>query len=151
MGLRVFQITLLLRGVLVRLFSSNPLGVWIGLELNLFSILPLLISLGKKGLTYFVAQTIGTLLFLAGKSLRFLYWASAFGFCVKLGVLPYYMWFVEVIQESSWAKLWILRTIQKFHLIILLSRGYVGSSISLGFLGSFTVLLVRLKICHQVW
>lgn len=94
-------------GSLVRLSSSDWLGVWLGLEVNLMGFVPLILQ-GRgdqgvaRGVKYFVVQSLGRgFLLLGGFSVSGFFFSefSSFGalflFCflglvIKLGVAPFH-------------------------------------------------------------
>jgi hypothetical protein len=41
------------------------------------------------------------------------------GLGLKLGIFPFYYWFVAIVREIGWLNIWILAIVQKFHLLIL--------------------------------
>lgn len=124
-----FFISTLVLGSLISLSSSNWLLIWIGLELNLLSFVPLL-NLSKSNLEsearikYFLSQALGSGLLLRG-ALN-LYFAPQtlvpcsfsnifilLGLLTKLGMPPCHFWFPAVISSISWPMCFILSTWQK--------------------------------------
>lgn len=118
--------------------------MWVGLELNLMSFLPLVVYVGgfqevEGAVKYFLVQAFGSGLFLLGGfysyyvsgfwSLSFLFgfsWFFSFlGLCVKLGLFPFHFWIPSVMGGMSWFGCAILASWQKlapfFLLVWLLS------------------------------
>jgi len=108
------------------------MGVWIGLELNLMSFIPLLIAISsveevERGVKYFLVQALGRGFFLLGG-----FWLYSLGvnftdfslnwFCsllfivgllLKLGSFPFHFWVPSVISCLSWLGCLLLSTWQK--------------------------------------
>ena len=100
----LFQFILLITGLLVSLISSNVLGVWIGLELNMFSFLPLLLKGGKSALLYFIVQALGTVFLLIGFIKPNFGFFLLLGLGLKLGLIPLYIWVLAIVKEIRWEK-----------------------------------------------
>ena len=143
-------ISTLVLGIFVSLSSSNWLIIWIGLELNLYSFIPLL-SLSKINqekearIKYFLAQALAsaillfsTLLYPFSHLRKFILISALF---IKLGIAPFHFWFPPVINGISWPICWALTTIQKisplmltiintkislYPILIVIIRGIVG-------------------------
>lgn len=116
-------------GTLITLSANQWLYVWIGLELNLLSFVPLITrsSINRESeaaIKYFLAQAIGSGLLLLGvfsdlifsspdilfnPSAIFIFWALL----LKLGAAPCHFWFPVVISNISWPLCIILATWQK--------------------------------------
>lgn len=124
----LFSSTLLL-GTLISLRSSNWLYIWMGLELNLISFIPLISSApqarsAEGAMTYFIAQAMGSGLLLLGSLSIFLsphlplsqdlFHALIFlSLLTKLGMPPCHFWFPSVISLLSWPLCLLLTTWQK--------------------------------------
>nr|YP_009922593.1 NADH dehydrogenase subunit 2 [Graffilla buccinicola]QNA49628.1 NADH dehydrogenase subunit 2 [Graffilla buccinicola] len=111
-----------LLGALVVMLSESPLVVWLGLELNLFGLAPLL---GVFIMRYYFVQMLGSLSFLVGWALGSGGVLSIVGICVKLGLAPYFVWYLEALKVVSWISIFLLATVQKVYLYTLLSGGWV--------------------------
>ena len=121
----------LVSGTLVALTASNWLTVWLGLELNLISFLPLITIKGsaqqtESAIKYFLIQALGSGLVLLGGlrlSLIWSLWGSIFvlsGLSLKLGAAPLHFWLPMVINGISWLNCLILATWQKIAPLFLL-------------------------------
>lgn len=126
--LTLFISTLMIRTI-ISISSSNWLIVWIGLELNLLSFVPIL-TISKSNqenearMKYFLRQALGSGLILSGALI--LYFSSQtivppnianffiiLGLLVKLGLPPCHFWFPSVISAISWPICFVLSTWQK--------------------------------------
>lgn len=117
----LFFSTLLL-GIFISLSASNWFIIWMGLELNLYSFIPLLISSKlnqekEASIKYFLTQAFASALLLLS-SLIFSY--SIFrglllstAIFIKLGIAPFHFWLPSVINRISWPMCWVLTTLQK--------------------------------------
>nr|AVW86085.1 NADH dehydrogenase subunit 2 [Levensteiniella iris] len=124
----LFLSTLFL-GTSVSLSASNWLYVWLGLELNLMSFVPLLTASpqsrsSEAAMIYFLAQALGSGLLLLGSLSIFLspqlFLPSYFhhtliflGLLTKLGLPPCHFWFPTVMSQISWPLCLLLTTWQK--------------------------------------
>jgi NADH-ubiquinone oxidoreductase chain 2 len=130
----------LIRGTLIRISSSSWFRVWIGLEINLLSFIPLSIKnnnlfSSEASLKYFLTQALASriLLFriilfsfiewnyLLENKKNFLNIILASALIIKRGVAPFHFWFPNVIEGLNWINNFILITWQKIAPIILLS------------------------------
>lgn len=115
--------------------SCNWLIAWVGLELNLLSFIPLLISSlyvrsSESALKYFLVQALSSMLFLFSLLLTWFDSTSLFGLdsfngliiislFIKLGLAPFHMWLPEVAGGIGWLRNYILISWQKVAPIIL--------------------------------
>nr|YP_009108162.1 NADH dehydrogenase subunit 2 [Panopea globosa]AIU56071.1 NADH dehydrogenase subunit 2 [Panopea globosa] len=145
---------MVLGGVLITIMSSGVLGVWVGLELNFFGFIPLLLgksmSEGESCLKYFIIQVLGSGFFFLGVllviskamvSVVLSVWSGVFLLCVglflKLGIFPFHFWFPSVVSSSSWFNLFLLSTLQKVGPLWILS----GLALSVKFASVMSILV----------
>lgn len=117
-------------GIIMVLSSNNWLFLWIGLELNLLSFIPLISASSRNQETeasvkYFLVQAVssGLLLFTitALKPDRLVMQTLLLiGLSIKAGMAPCYFWFPQVIASIDWLICFFLSTIQKFNPLFLL-------------------------------
>jgi len=106
--------------------STNILIIWLSLELNLFSFIPLLINKSKineieASINYFLSQALASILFLARIVIMLnLHWQTKIIFLLlnlslllKLGIAPCHYWFLIVIEKIRWINCLIMSTWQK--------------------------------------
>nr|AGW80436.1 NADH dehydrogenase subunit 2 [Prosopocoilus astacoides blanchardi] len=124
-------------GTVIAISSYSWMGMWMGLEINLLSFVPL-ISVSKNSyssesaLKYFVAQAAAStilllaLVVLSSKS-SFLMSKSDYAMTIlntslllKMGAAPLHFWFPEVMEGLSWINVMILLTWQKIAPMVLL-------------------------------
>lgn len=135
----IFLFTIIL-GTLITISSNSWLGVWIGLEINLLSFIPLIIDTNnlistEASLKYFLTQAFASSLLLFSiilfilvnniiYQLNFSSYSSMMIFIallIKSGIAPFHFWFPNVIEGISWNIRLILITWQKIAPIIILS------------------------------
>nr|ADD62144.1 NADH dehydrogenase subunit 2 [Takobia yixiani] len=134
---------LLFISTLLSISSYTMVGAWLGLEVNLMSFIPLLISSRTFGasegaMKYFFVQALSSLLLLTYVVVLFL--LSPLGILlydlkidlmimlvlfIKLGAAPFYHWFPGVVAGVDWGPGFILMTWQKVAPLILV--GYFFS------------------------
>nr|YP_002456243.1 NADH dehydrogenase subunit 2 [Deracantha onos]ABV23664.1 NADH dehydrogenase subunit 2 [Deracantha onos] len=133
----LFTSTLML-GTLISITSTSWLGVWMGLEINLLSFIPLMtntknIMSTEASLKYFLIQALASALLLFVIILMsswpnlFLTQNNLFNTMIsstlmlKMGAAPFHFWFPGVMEGLSWMNCLILMTWQKIAPLMLLS------------------------------
>nr|ADA69779.1 NADH dehydrogenase subunit 2 [Glyptonotus cf. antarcticus FK-2009] len=126
----LFSSTLVL-GTLLSISSSSWFGIWIGLELNLLSFIPLMGLKSSKtsaesALKYFLVQACSSLVVLQGglilssTSLSFMVLVMS-ALVLKAGGAPFHFWLPMVAEGLSWSKVALLLTLQKIAPLTLVS------------------------------
>nr|QFG40075.1 NADH dehydrogenase subunit 2 [Munidopsis lauensis] len=126
----LFFLTLTL-GTSLALSSSSWFSAWAGLELNLLSFIPLLISSKSRysseaALKYFLIQALGSA-FIVFSSALLLFSPNLFSISMtsalllKLGATPFHFWFTQIMESLMWPQAIIMMTIQKMAPIFLLA------------------------------
>ena len=124
--------TLILRtltaGIIIVLTSNNWLLLWVGLELNLISFIPIISSSQSNQrearVKYFLVQAVGSglmltriIIILVNRIIRFYHLIPNFILLIRLliktGIAPCHFWFPQVIIRLRWVLSLILTTIQK--------------------------------------
>nr|YP_010737647.1 NADH dehydrogenase subunit 2 [Themus regalis]WEQ71784.1 NADH dehydrogenase subunit 2 [Themus regalis] len=129
---------LLMLGTLISISASSWLGMWMGLEMNLLAIIPLMytknnITSSEASVKYFIVQTIASSIIIINiimiminfnmqsnidiSSMNFIMMNSAF--LVKIGMAPFHFWFPEIIHGLSWLNSLIVLTWQKIAPMVL--------------------------------
>nr|ARH54078.1 NADH dehydrogenase subunit 2 [Aphodius foetens]QNV12162.1 NADH dehydrogenase subunit 2 [Aphodius foetens] len=133
----LFSLTMII-GTFVSISSYSWMGMWIGLEINLLSIIPLMSesnnSLATEAtLKYFITQVLASTLILFSiimLSLNFMYNSLLIdpftlmmntALLMKMGAAPFHFWFPEVIEGLNWTNSFIMMTWQKIAPMVLLS------------------------------
>nr|URX53668.1 NADH dehydrogenase subunit 2 [Postelectrotermes sp. 1 AB-2022a]URX53733.1 NADH dehydrogenase subunit 2 [Postelectrotermes sp. 1 AB-2022a] len=128
----------LIGGILISISSNSWLGAWMGLEVNLMSFIPLMLSqeniyTSEASLKYFIVQALAssTLLFLVMmKALthqevflntKVYSYAMMIPLLMKMGAAPLHWWFPSVMEGLSWMNCLVIMTLQKMAPMVLIS------------------------------
>nr|YP_010999508.1 NADH dehydrogenase subunit 2 [Ochthebius subinteger]WPM98433.1 NADH dehydrogenase subunit 2 [Ochthebius subinteger] len=130
----LFTLTLMI-GSLISISSYSWLGMWMGLEINLLSIIPLFSNTknmmnNEAALKYFITQALASTIMLFSiimiSSNFFSNWENNFNMIfnssllTKMGAAPFHFWFPEVMEGLNWMNCLILLTWQKMAPMILI-------------------------------
>nr|YP_010852860.1 NADH dehydrogenase subunit 2 [Tomicus yunnanensis]WGL40305.1 NADH dehydrogenase subunit 2 [Tomicus yunnanensis] len=129
----------MLTGSLISISSSSWITAWMGLELNLMSILPLMKNIKYKNssestIKYFIVQAIASTLMLFSiimmtnlENFQFSFYLmnklnmiTASALLMKMGAAPFHFWIPEVTMGLSWKMVYIILTWQKLAPMILI-------------------------------
>nr|YP_010994983.1 NADH dehydrogenase subunit 2 [Homoeocerus dilatatus]WOZ13991.1 NADH dehydrogenase subunit 2 [Homoeocerus dilatatus] len=141
---KILFLTVLMMGTLITLSSNNWLGMWMGLEINLMSFIPLISkSKNKKSsqamMIYFLSQSIGSLTLLFSVLINPLAFMSIslineltkmmimIGIMIKVGAAPFHLWLPEMMANLNWYECLMLMTWQKIAPLTILSMIYPNS------------------------
>nr|YP_009128358.1 NADH dehydrogenase subunit 2 [Tribolium confusum]AJP09522.1 NADH dehydrogenase subunit 2 [Tribolium confusum] len=133
-------------GTLISVSSYSWMSMWMGLEINLLSIIPLFsnsknIFASESSLKYFITQALASLILLM--SITMLLLTDEFihplmnlnlkmmlnsALLTKLGAAPFHFWFPEVMEGLSWMNALILLTWQKIAPILLLMNNKINTN-----------------------
>nr|AOT84767.1 NADH dehydrogenase subunit 2 [Platerodrilus sp. MNCN/DNA:86739] len=126
----LFVITLI-SSSMISISSNNWLGMWMGMEINLLSIIPLMQKSMNKmsaesSIKYFITQTLAssilitTMMFTmmisgttSGTENSFLNMIMISALLMKMGMAPFHFWFTEIMEGLSWMNCMIMMTWQK--------------------------------------
>lgn len=133
-------------GTLISISSYSWISIWIGLEINLLSIIPLLRSTkniysSESAIKYFITQAMASIILLFSISLiirinEFINPLINFNLLLilnsalltKIGSAPFHYWFPEVMEGLNWVNCLILLTWQKIAPIILLINNFLNKN-----------------------
>nr|YP_009689487.1 NADH dehydrogenase subunit 2 [Lepidurus apus lubbocki]QCZ36049.1 NADH dehydrogenase subunit 2 [Lepidurus apus lubbocki] len=127
----MYFFSMLLLSLMIVISSNSWFSAWIGLELNILSFIPILMTKNNQQLTeaslkYFLTQALASIVFIFS-ALFSLTFSSPFiimlmmSLLLKLGSSPFHMWFPVVAEGLSWNKFLILATVQKISPLLLLT------------------------------
>nr|UPL65377.1 NADH dehydrogenase subunit 2 [Crompus oculatus] len=122
--------------------SSNWIGMWMGLEINLMAFIPVMASMKNKKssqalIIYFFTQSIGSIMMLFSilmysminiSPLMLMDYMKLFmttGLIIKLGMAPFHNWLPEAMSNLNWEKNLLLMTWQKLAPMYMLSNMYM--------------------------
>lgn len=133
----------LISGSLIALSARQWIYVWLGLEINLFSFIPLITFNSERfqterAIKYFLVQAIGRGLLLLGAAastsllhsvpIKITSLIIIAGLIIKLGLAPLHFWLPQVISGLRWPICIILATWQKLAPIILIIKTVIPHS-----------------------
>nr|AML26568.1 NADH dehydrogenase subunit 2 [Staphylinidae sp. BMNH 1274705] len=145
----MFLITLMI-GSLISISSNTWMGMWLGLEINLLSIIPLMnnnsIYSSEASMKYFITQTMASTLimfaiismFLNMKFIdnKMIIMNSAL--MIKIGSAPFHFWFPEIMEGLNWMNCLLLLTWQKLAPMIILMYNLI--------LPSFLIMIIMMNM-----
>lgn len=126
-------------GTFITISSYSWLSIWIGLEINLLSIIPLFkdsknLFPSEATIKYFITQSIASTILIISILIRLIL-SNYFNhlnyekfiiiilnttFLIKIGAAPFHFWFPEIIEGLCWRNILIILTWQKIAPIIIL-------------------------------
>ena len=105
--------------------------IWFGLELNLICFVPIITSNTNKYITeraikYFLIQRFRSIIlfvFIVINHIIFIKYNNIILILLifKLGAAPFHGWFILIIERIKWNQIFLLITLQKFNILILIS------------------------------
>nr|AHX42576.1 NADH dehydrogenase subunit 2 [Helotrephes semiglobosus semiglobosus] len=132
----MFMFMMVMSTVIV-ISSNNWLSMWMGLEMNLLSFIPLMFNKKKKSesmMMYFMIQSMASIILLISILWNNLLMVSnllsqnlmnnimIISLIMKMGGAPFHFWLPEVIMVLNWNSCFILMTWQKIAPIFMLSK-----------------------------
>nr|YP_010572531.1 NADH dehydrogenase subunit 2 [Phlugiolopsis punctata]UZH35896.1 NADH dehydrogenase subunit 2 [Phlugiolopsis punctata] len=173
---KILFLSTLIMGTLISISSTSWLGVWMGLEINLLSFIPLMsnaknIMSTEASLKYFLIQAIASSLLLFSLIMMFLMSNMSIllnhevfpllissALLLKLGAAPFHFWFPATMEGLNWWNNLILMTWQKIAPLMLLSylinmntffSVIIISSIGIGSLGGLNQTSLRKLMAYS--
>nr|AYM84960.1 NADH dehydrogenase subunit 2 [Ommatolampis quadrimaculata] len=135
---KILFLSSMVMGTILSISSNSWFGVWMGLEINLLSFIPLLANsknmmVNESSIKYFIVQAMAsTMLLFSILMIQMKYpmgWEKEMipsmmissSLFLKIGAAPFHFWFPEVMSASSWINCLILMTWQKIAPMMILS------------------------------
>nr|YP_009740576.1 NADH dehydrogenase subunit 2 [Spathosternum prasiniferum prasiniferum]QID03538.1 NADH dehydrogenase subunit 2 [Spathosternum prasiniferum prasiniferum] len=172
---KLLFLSTLLVGTILSISSNSWFGVWMGLEINLLSFIPMLASnknmmINESSIKYFIVQAMASTMLLFSILMIQLKtpigWESQIipsmmissSLLLKIGAAPFHFWFPEVMGASSWVNCLTLMTWQKIAPMMVLSYCIQMStfifaitifSISIGALGGLNQTSLRKILAYS--
>lgn len=130
----------------IAISSAHWLIIWMSLEINIISFIPLISSFSwnqeaEGALKYLLFQALGSTFILAGSINPSFIYLPLIGLCTKLGVAPVHFWFPSVIKRVSWFTVTLLITWQKIAPIVIIFSLYSDYKVFLSFIGVLRALV----------
>nr|YP_009227901.1 NADH dehydrogenase subunit 2 [Acasta sulcata]AII19548.1 NADH dehydrogenase subunit 2 [Acasta sulcata] len=132
-------------GTLISISSSSLFGMWMGLEINLMSFIPMIINLennkksSEAAIKYFLIQAIASAIVIFSALYYYLYNGYVFStspnilitlsLSMKLGMAPFHFWFPEVLEGLNWINSLLLLTWQKISPLVILSVFFYANTL----------------------
>jgi NADH:ubiquinone oxidoreductase subunit 2 (subunit N) len=176
---QIFFIIFLTTGTTIAVSSNSWFTCWIGLEINLMSLIPLILrelnfKSTEAAIKYFLAQAMASVILISSSCFSSIaeinFYLNNFrnviflSLVIKAGLAPFHLWFPQIIQCVSWFKCAIILTWQKIAPFVLiryfLNKYFVytiiASSALVGALGGFNqvdrkLILTYSSIAHSAW
>nr|WHN64145.1 NADH dehydrogenase subunit 2 [Chalcopteryx rutilans] len=133
--------TSLIMGTMITISTSSWLIMWMGLEMNLLSFIPMMNSNktsyeSESSMKYFLTQAMASIMIMMAVLLsgilenmneysKIIILAATF---TKMGAAPFHLWFPSVMQGLTWNKALILMTWQKIAPMGVMSHLMVNST-----------------------
>nr|YP_009110440.1 NADH dehydrogenase subunit 2 [Clibanarius infraspinatus]CEH27539.1 NADH dehydrogenase subunit 2 [Clibanarius infraspinatus] len=121
----------LITGTLISISSTSWFSAWVGLELNLLSFIPMMITKNNQysseaALKYFLIQALGSSLIIFSSSFSLVYFNITnivlfFALILKLGGAPFHFWLPQIMSGLLWPQIMMIMTIQKVAPLFLIS------------------------------
>nr|ANJ70265.1 NADH dehydrogenase subunit 2 [Hydroporus gyllenhalii] len=138
---KLIFISMLFMGTIITISSYSWLGIWMGLEINLLSFIPLINMKNNQfssesSIKYFLIQALASSILLftiimfisKSKMINEMYFFNKTLMMImnstillKLGAAPFHFWFPEIIEGLNWMNSMILMTWQKVAPMMILS------------------------------
>nr|UPX88603.1 NADH dehydrogenase subunit 2 [Pholidoptera griseoaptera] len=136
---KILFTSMLLLGTIIATTATSWLGVWMGLEINLLSFIPLMtnsknIMSTEASLKYFLVQALASAMLLFSIILMYMLFKSPLTMgtnifqilicstlMLKMGAAPFHFWFPATMEGLSWKNCFILMTWQKIAPLMLLA------------------------------
>lgn len=132
---QVLFIFTLIIGTIIAVSTNSWFTRWLGLEINLISIIPLILSelntkITEASIKYFLSQAIASILLIFGVNLKF--YTQEFlnienleiiltsALLIKAGIAPFHLWFPQVRIFLNWFQCILIFTWQKIAPLILI-------------------------------
>nr|DAC84437.1 TPA_asm: NADH dehydrogenase subunit 2 [Rhodnius pictipes] len=136
---KMFFLFIMAISIVIVISSESWLGMWMGLEMNLISFIPILFSSKNNSssescMIYFLTQSLGSILMLMSVLLNSSFMLTPlmseelfntmlmFSMLIKLGVPPFHFWFPEILEKATWSNCFILMIGQKIAPLFILSH-----------------------------
>nr|QWC54912.1 NADH dehydrogenase subunit 2 [Megalothorax incertus] len=171
-------IFMLILGTLLAVSSSSWFPAWLGLEINLLSIIPLIFynsknQINEAAVKYFIIQALASSIIilsivnlphLTNFNLNLNVVTISLALSIKMALAPFHLWIPQLIESFSWLQALLILTWQKIAPIILISSTspnslamlLIISSALLGSVGGFMMfspkkIMAFSSINHSGW
>nr|YP_010026158.1 NADH dehydrogenase subunit 2 [Mattiphus splendidus]QOQ37002.1 NADH dehydrogenase subunit 2 [Mattiphus splendidus] len=119
-------LTITILGTMITMSSNNWMSMWMGLEMNMMSFIPLISKNKSKmsseaSMIYFLTQSLSSMILMFSILMMIYEYSSnnifnniiMMALMIKLGAAPFHMWIPEMMAKMSWSSCIMLMTWQK--------------------------------------
>nr|YP_009995363.1 NADH dehydrogenase subunit 2 [Ochthebius griotes]QNP09779.1 NADH dehydrogenase subunit 2 [Ochthebius griotes] len=160
---KLLFMTSMMIGTLISISSYSWLGMWMGLEINLLSIIPLFSNYknmmnNEASLKYFITQAMASTIMLFSiiimSSNILENWENNFNMIfnssmlTKMGAAPFHFWLPEVMEGLNWSNCLLLLTWQKIAPMVLIM--YNNMSMFFSLIIIFSMLISGIMGINQI-
>nr|YP_665525.1 NADH dehydrogenase subunit 2 [Campodea lubbockii]ABF49575.1 NADH dehydrogenase subunit 2 [Campodea lubbockii] len=154
---QILTLSILIFSTMISISASSWISAWMGLEMNLLSIIPLLILMknirtSESTIKYFITQVLASMIFITFIILLMMkmpnsfygyfppYMSNKSSIIIKMGSAPLHFWLPSVMEGLSWPSCLIIMTWQKISPFILLSYIFFLSNLMIIFISASAIL-----------
>uniref|UniRef100_A0AAU7LKM9 NADH-ubiquinone oxidoreductase chain 2 n=1 Tax=Syrbatus sp. 1 RRMO-2024a TaxID=3154167 RepID=A0AAU7LKM9_9COLE len=131
MYMNIFLMSFLIFSTLITISSNSWFGMWIGLEINLMSFIPIMNSnnnmySSESSMKYFFVQALSSMILFF--SLIYFYLSKSktlimfnIIMMMKMGSAPFHFWFIEIMNKLNWYNSFMLMSWQKLTPMIIIN------------------------------
>nr|YP_009915353.1 NADH dehydrogenase subunit 2 [Palomena viridissima]QLF99786.1 NADH dehydrogenase subunit 2 [Palomena viridissima] len=131
----LFMFTLIM-STMITISSTNWISMWMGLELNMMSFIPLILQKSNKSsseaaMIYFLIQSMSSIILLMMIMINMMKlsineeiinYAITICILMKLGAAPFHKWMPEMMSKMKWINCFLLMTWQKMAPLMMISN-----------------------------
>nr|UEK75814.1 NADH dehydrogenase subunit 2 [Coptotettix longtanensis] len=178
MPMKIMFYTTLITSTLITITATSWLGVWMGLEINMLSFIPLMSNKSMymtSSIKYFITQTLASIALITSfitltmnlfnQNKEIINIMMAMSILMKMGAAPVHFWFPEVMEFMEWKNCMLLMTWQKiaplvtmsyievnqmFMTTIIIMSAIIGAIMGLNQI-SLRLILAYSSINHMAW
>nr|ALO76441.1 NADH deshydrogenase subunit 2 [Impressosora (Neoeutrapela) sp. EUT01] len=164
---KLIFINTMIMGTIISISAYSWFSMWMGLEINMLSIIPLLsnqknIYSSESSMKYFIIQAIASLIVIMSAMLMLL--ENEFitppmnnmklmlmdcALLTKLGAAPFHFWFPEVMEGLSWLNCLIMLTWQKIAPFMLIMNNNINQML-INFIMISCLIISTIMVFNQV-
>nr|YP_011010576.1 NADH dehydrogenase subunit 2 [Halobates poseidon]WPW47230.1 NADH dehydrogenase subunit 2 [Halobates poseidon] len=136
---KILMLTTTLMSTLLVLSSENWFSMWMGLEINMLSFIPLMensknLMSSESKMIYFIIQSMASMMFLFMITVNPLIMINenmisympmsiiTLSMSMKIGMAPMHLWFINIMKKLKWKSCMMLMTWQKIAPLYVLSN-----------------------------
>uniref|UniRef100_UPI0030E57AF5 NADH dehydrogenase subunit 2 n=1 Tax=Dolycoris indicus TaxID=1982384 RepID=UPI0030E57AF5 len=138
----LFIITMMM-STMIALSSNNWISMWMGLEINMMSFIPIILNKSNKSsaeaaMIYFLIQSLSSMILMIMVLISMMKYSMSnnmiklmitSSILMKLGAAPFHIWVPEMMSKISWYKGMLLMTWQKLAPLMMISNIHTSSTI----------------------